>query len=179
MITNKFKIKPIVVYCAIYLSALAFIILSVFFSTSFQPLRIITDRQSEFFKLPKAHSQIELTALTPNLKSFATNFPEALDHGFLQPQFWKTIHWTGILASLEWVLLFILPMIWVLLFRRKIQFHFHFIWFGFAVAFTIFLMIGYIIPNINSIIRYKSIFLPFIITPLLCLLKLNKAEETH
>lgn len=177
VITNKFKIKPIVVYCAIYLSALAFIILSDFFSTSFQPLRIITDRQSEFLKLPKAHSQIEITALTPNLKSFATNFPEALDHGFLQPHFWKTNQWTGIFASMEWVLLFLLPLIWVLLFRRKFQIHSHFIWFGFTVAFTMFIMIGYIIPNLNSIVRYKSIYLPFIITPILCMVSINKSQK--
>lgn len=176
VLTTKFKMKPVLIYGAIFLSALLFIIVCDLFTTSFQPLRIISDRQVEFLKLPKANSQIELTALTPNLKSFATNLPEALDHGFFQPHFWKTNHWTGILASLEWVLLFLLPLIWVLLFRRKIQIHSHFIWFGFAVAFTMFIMIGYIIPNLNSIVRYKSIYLPFIITPILCLASLNKRQ---
>jgi hypothetical protein len=177
MLSNKFKIKPIVVYGFTYLSALAIIILSDFFSTSFQPLRIITDRQEEFLKLPKANSQIELTVLTPDLKSFRTNFREALDHGFLQPHFWKTNHWTGFLASLEWSILFLFPLFWVLVFRRKVQIHSHFIWFGFAVAFTMFIMIGYIIPNLNSIVRYKSIYLPFIITPILCLFSINTPQQ--
>ena len=177
MLSNKFKIKPIVVYGFTYLSALAIIILSDFFSTSFQPLRIITDRQEEFLKLPKANSQIELTVLTPDLKSFAKNFPEALDHGFLQPHFWKTNHWTGIFASMEWSILFLFPLVWVLVFRRKVQIHSHFILFGFAVAFTMFIMIGYIIPNLNSIVRYKSIYLPFIITPILCFVSLNKPQQ--
>ena len=177
VITNKFKLKPIFVYSTIYISALSFIIMSDFFSMSFQPLRIITDRQSEFLKLPKAHSQVELTALTTDLKSFATNLPEAIDHGFLQPYFWKTNHWTGILASMEWAMLFLLPLIWVLMFRKKVQIHSSFIWFCFAVAFTMFIMIGYIIPNLNSIIRYKSIYLPFIITPILCLASINKPQQ--
>ena len=177
VLTTKFKMKPVLIYGAIFLSALLFIIVCDLFTTSFQPLRIISDRQVEFLKLPKANSQIELTALTPNLKSFATNLPEALDHGFFQPHFWKTNHWTGILASLEWVLLFLLPLIWVLLFRRKIQIHSHFIWFGFAVAFTMFIMIGYIIPNLNSIVRYKSNYLPYIITPILCIVSMNKSQK--
>jgi hypothetical protein len=177
VVTNKFKIKPIVVYGIIYTSALAFIMISDFFSMPLQPLRIITDRQEEFLKLPKAHSQIKLTALNPTVKSFATNLPEAADHGFLQPIFWKTTHWTGIFASMEWAILFLLPVIWVLLFRRDFHIQTNFIWFGFAVAFTMFIMIGYIIPNLNSIVRYKSIYLPFIITPILCLASINKTQQ--
>ena len=179
VLMNKFKMKPIVVYGTIYLLALAFIMISDFFSMSFQPLQIISDRQEEFLKLPKANSQIELSNLTPDLKSFATNLPEAIDHGFLQPYFWKTNHWTGIFASMEWSILFLLPLAWVLMFRKNAHAHSSFIWFGFAVAFTMFIMIGYIIPNINSIVRYKSIYLPFIITPILCLVSLHKPQKTH
>ena len=179
VLTNKLKMKPVVVYGTLYITALFFMIACDFFSTSFQPLRIISDRQEEFLKLPKAKSQIELTALTPDLHSFAKNFPEAVDHGFLQPHFWKTNHWTGILASLEWVILFLLPLVLVLLLRRRAQTHSHFIWFGFAVAFTMFIMIGYIIPNLNSIVRYKSIYLPFIITPILCMISLKSPNKTH
>ena len=177
VLSKKFKFKPIVVYGTIYISALVFIMIGDFISMPFQPLRIITDRQEEFLKLPKANSQIELTVLTPDLKSFAKNFPEALDHGFLQPHFWKTNHWTGIFASMEWSILFLFPLVWVLVFRRKVQIHSHFIWFGFAVAFTMFIMIGYIIPNLNSIVRYKSIYLPFIITPILCLFSINTPQQ--
>jgi hypothetical protein len=179
VLMNKFKMKPIFVYGIIYLSALVFIMISDFFLMSFQPLQIISDRQEEFLKLPKANSQIELSNLTPDLKSFATNLPEAIDHGFLQPYFWKTNHWTGIFASMEWSILFLLPLAWVLMYRKKAHTHSSFIWFGFAVAFTMFIMIGYIIPNINSIVRYKSIYLPFIITPILCLVSLHKPQKTH
>ena len=177
VLTTKFKMKPVLIYGAIFLSALLFIIVCDLFTTSFQPLRIISDRQVEFLKLPKANSQIELTALTPNLKSFATNLPEALDHGFFQPHFWKTNQWTNIIASMEWLLLFLLPLVWILLFRKKSHINSNFIWFGFAVAFTMFIMIGYIIPNVNSIVRYKSIYLPFIITPILCLVLINKPKR--
>lgn len=177
VLSNKFKMKLVIVYGTIYISALAYIIICDLFSLPFQPLRIITERQAEFLKLPKAHSQIELTNLTPDLNSFSKNLAEAIDHGFLQPHFWNVKHWTGIVASMEWVLLFLLPLIWVLLFRRKIQIHSHFIWFGFAVAFTMFIMIGYIIPNLNSIVRYKSNYLPYIITPILCIVSLNKSQK--
>jgi hypothetical protein len=177
VLSNKFKMKPVIVYGIIYMSALTFIIISDLFSLPFQPLRIISDRQAEFLKLPKAHSQIELTNLTTDLKSFSKNFPEAIDHGFLQPHFWEVHHWTGIVASMEWIILFLLPLIWVLLSRKKADTHSHFIWFGFAVAFTMFIMIGYIIPNINSIVRYKSIYLPFIITPIICLVRLDKPQQ--
>ena len=177
VLSNKFKMKPLIVYGIIYISALAFIIISDFFSMPFQPLRIISDRQEEFIKLPKANSQIELTVLTSDLNSFSKNLPEAIDHGFLQPHFWNVNHWTGIVASMEWIILFLLPLIWVLVSRKKADTHAHFIWFGFAVAFTMFIMIGYIIPNLNSIVRYKSIYLPFIITPILCFVPLKKPQQ--
>lgn len=177
VVANKFKIKPVIIFGVTYIIVLLFVVFSDFFPTSFKPLQIISNRQAEFLKLPKAHSQIELTALTSDLKSFATNLPEALDHGFLQPHFWKLNFWTRIIASMEWYLFFLLPLIWVLLFRKRGEFNSNFMWFGFAVAFTMFIMIGYIIPNINSIVRYKSIYLPFIITPTLCLLKLNKTSK--
>jgi len=31
-----------------------------------------------------------------------------------------------------------------------------------------FLFIGYIMPNLGSIVRYRSVYLPFLITPMLC-----------
>ena len=35
-------------------------------------------------------------------------------------------------------------------------------------SFTVLLIIGYTIPVIGAIVRYRSIFLPFIITPVIC-----------
>ena len=177
--TQKMSIKPAAIHGSIYIIIMTMLLLNSFFPATMQPLSIITNRQTEFLKLPKAHSQIKLTPLTPNIKSYIKNLPEAIDHGFLQPYFFNTKHWTGTIASTEWFLLFLLPLTFVLVFRREIQIESNFIWFGFMIAFTMFLMIGYIIPNLNSIIRYKSIYLPFIITPILYVASLNKLEKTH
>jgi len=43
-----------------------------------------------------------------------------------------------------------------------------FIVFGIAFTFLIFLFTGYITPAAGALIRYRSIYFPFIITPILC-----------
>ena len=42
-----------------------------------------------------------------------------------------------------------------------------FVFFGIFLTLTVFLNIGYIVTNLGSIVRYRSIYLPLLITPLL------------
>jgi hypothetical protein len=49
-----------------------------------------------------------------------------------------------------------------------------FIYFGLFFTISIFLMIGYTIPILGALVRYRSIYFPFIISPLACLIDTNK-----
>ncbi len=167
-ISNKFsKSTPLKSFIFVYSSMLVILLLISFFFPSIQPLAIISNRQHDFMHLDKAASQLTVNNLEPTIGSFLSNLPQALNHGFLKPYLWDkggkfTPYWA--IELFIYIIIFIMA-----LFRGniKILFRNHFLLFCIFFCFTIFLLIGYIVPNSSSIVRYKSTYLPLIITPLL------------
>ena len=143
------------------------IILLQLIKPSFQPLKIVTQKQQDFFDLPIASSQVNTHTLEPTFKSFAGNAPQALDHALLRPYIWE--HPTTFLIPLG-IELFMYELLFILMFfylKRNRPSH-SFIWFGLFISFSMLLFTGYIVPNIGSIVRYRSLYLPFLLTPVLC-----------
>jgi hypothetical protein len=143
-----------------------------------KPLEIITARQTEYLKMNKAATQIELSALQPTFKSFATNAPQAFNHVFFRPYIWEIQVKSVLLLGMEWLLYQILIVLFIF-FRLKDPdpAHKYFLFFALFYTITVFLFIGYIVPNLGSLVRYRSLYLPFIITPLLCLIDWEKVAE--
>lgn len=52
-----------------------------------------------------------------------------------------------------------------------------FIYYGIFFTLSMYLVIGYTIPILGAIVRYRSIYFPFIITPIACLIDLNKLKS--
>ena len=156
-------------FAAVYLltAVLAFNISLV--TTKINPLEIITAKQFEYMKLQGAATKIELTPLKPDFKSFAANAPRALNHSLLRPYLWEWTPGSLIPLSVE-LLMYQVLLIFFIFFRRKdiSQVHMPFLLFATCFSLSVFLFIGYIVPNLGSIVRYRSLYLPFIITPLLC-----------
>lgn len=151
-------------YGGIYgLFAIAAIVLSF---TSKSPAKIITQKQADFLALPVAATQIESPVLDGTNLSLLTSSPHAFknvmwapfEHVFQKP--------TLILPALEW-LIYLLLMIWAAskgrnqLYRTPLLFE-TMVWF-----IPLLLFIGWIVPNEGSIIRYRAIYLPLFITPLI------------
>lgn len=142
---------------------------------SINPPQIVCNKQADFFLLPVAATQVHLDTLHPNFKSFALNAPQALNHLLLRPYPMELPVKSLIPVSIEMVgyeILFIL----FLLFKRKKEpgEHDPFIVFGIFFTLTMFLFIGYIMPNLGSLIRYRSVYLPFLLTPALCKINWQK-----
>jgi hypothetical protein len=136
---------------------------------SVNPLKTITDKQAAFLLLPVAATQIDIDTLHPNFKSFAINAPQAYNHLLLRPYPFELPAKSLLPINIELIgyqFLFIL----FILFRRKrlIGEDDPFILFGVIFTLTMFLFIGYIMPNLGSLIRYRSIYLIFLVTPMLC-----------
>ena len=179
IIVIKKKLRPAITFAAIYLSGIIFIIISGIFLKDFQPLKIISSRQEEFLKLPKANSQIDVNKLYPTINSFAHNLPQAINHGFLQPYIWKSGSMISFLPALELFLIQALVFIAIFIKRKKVQFWKPFTVFCFSFSISMFIIIGFIIPNTNTIVRYKSLFLPFVLTPVMCLIAVKKEKQSN
>lgn len=159
---------------------LAFVIVYTFFTTLFFTSRFIhpkinlplsfSMRQTEFIKLD-GNSYIPTTKLLPGFKSFVRNLPEALNHSLLRPYTTEIKSIQYLPAAIE-VIAFVF-LFFVFLLKGDRIFNKPSILFAFFFSLSLFLIIGYIIPNIGAIVRYRSILLPLIITPMLASLKIS------
>lgn len=169
MICVKFRRNIIITFASVYLitGLVLFNIDSLF--PAIKPLEIITRRQADYVNLVPSDTQVKLTALNPSLKSFAANAPQALNHVLLRPYLWELPVKSMLPLNIE-LAFYQLLFLSFLFFRRKLPGNSNTPFLAFAVvsSFSILLLIGYIVPTLGAIVRYRSLYLPFIITPLLC-----------
>ncbi len=132
------------------------------------PLKIIVNKQQAFFALGKAHTDYKMDTLQPNLKSFVTQAPAALKHSFLSPYPTEFDNFYMNCFSVEIIIYWLLFLIMVATQRRTHQRNNRFIVFGVVFTFLIFLFTGYITPAAGALIRYRSIYFPFLLIPILC-----------
>ncbi|MBK7374867.1 MAG: hypothetical protein KTQ13_03380 [Ferruginibacter sp.] len=169
VLCSKYKWNTAITFAAVYLvtGLLLFNISSVF--PRIKPLELITQRQAEYLDLGPSDTQIELTKLDPHFKSFAANAPQALNHVLLRPYLWELPVKSLLALNIE-LFIYQATFLLFLFFRRRDlnDINTPFLLFALSFCFSLFLLIGYIVPNLGSIVRYRSLYLPFMITPLLC-----------
>ena len=137
------------------------------FTPKVNPLLIVVKKQQAFFALGKANTDYKMDSLQPTIKSFAEQAPSSLRHSFLSPYPLEFYNFYMNLFSLEIITYWFLFIL--MLFKHdKIKYSKQeFIVFGVAFTFLIFLFSGYITPAAGALIRYRSIYFPFILTPIL------------
>ena len=167
IISNKKKWNTLAVFVSVYSIAFLMLLLLQFIRPSFQPLKIITQRQQDFLDLPYASSQLDTHILKPTLESFGRNAVQATDHALLRPYIWEYPTKFLIPLAIE-LFMYELLFIMMLIAYKKKNSPGPFLLYGLLISFPMLLFTGYIVPNIGSIVRYRSLYLPFIITPILC-----------
>lgn len=131
-------------------------------------LQYLSTRQQEFQVLT-GNSRIYLPVLAPTLGSFAHILPWAFLNGFFQPLPGSGGQAIYMAFAAELILIWIIVI--AALLRMLFSSHTNQLS-PFGISCLLFsvigmLLIGYIIPFIGSIIRYRSVFLPFLIAPFL------------
>lgn len=128
---------------------------------------IIVKKQADYMGLRPGATQIELAPLQPSLKSFISNAPQAIGHILLLPYPGQQ---PASLLPFSFELFFYLFLFLRLHFFMKKQYAIGdkpFLFFILFFTFTIFLFIGYTVPNIGALVRYRSLYFPLLITPLI------------
>ena len=177
ILSAKTKWSAAIIFTSVYLlSGLLFFNISSV-TDKINPSAIIAQKQAAYKSLPVAATQIELTSLQPTFKSFATNAPQALGHTLFLPYPGMQPVRSLLPFSLE-LFFYLFLLLLMFFFRRKdaAAGNKTFMLFVLFFTFTVFLFMGYIVPNIGSLVRYRSLFLPFIITPVLCYLNWKKLK---
>lgn len=111
---------------------------------------------------------VDLSGLEPTIPSVLRHAPEALAGVFFRPFFWEGNNLFYRLAALENLALLVLFLGAAASFRIKSKFPWHSFYlvlllFGFCLA----LAFGLSTPNLGSLNRYRTLFLPFVIWLLL------------
>ncbi len=173
IICARSRFHPLFVFLAVYIIGVM-----IFFSISKLTPQLnlpaaIVDKQQAFLALEKANSGITLKPLTADFLSFLSNAPEALINSLFRPfitdgQMLKFLYPLG----LE-ILIYELIFLMFLFYRKSKTESVHpFIYFGIFFSFSMLLIIGYITPVLGAIVRYRSIYLPFLIIPMICSIKI-------
>jgi hypothetical protein len=138
------------------------------FSRSFLNIpAAVVERKNDFATLLGGNTNIAMNELQPNFQSFVANFPQAINHALLRPYLWEFPQLSVLLTAFE-LLIYQLLIIAFIFFRKKQASPPLFNIFGLAFFFNMMLIIGYTIPNIGAIVRYRSIFWIYLITPVIC-----------
>jgi hypothetical protein len=162
--TEKYKWKPMYAFGAFFM----LIILILMFLPQFgiNPLKLLADQRTAFEDLGRANTDLPPMQLRASLGSFIKNFPAAFANVFLRPYPWA--------LKPIWLLPFVVEMLGILLIIGYSFFqppgrrlHQPFILLMVVFAFVMLLIIGFIVTNTGSIIRYRSLYLPFLLIPFL------------
>jgi hypothetical protein len=126
---------------------------------------IVVKRQQEFFSL-QGNSFVATDTLEDNIRSFANLFPQAANHALLRPYVTEAKKITYIPAAIEVVLAWALVLL-VLLFPIRQKNSEPLITALLFLSISLLLLVGYTVPFLAAIVRYRSIYLPFLIVPIL------------
>ncbi len=128
----------------------------------------VSARQIAFVQIAKeSNSAININPLFPNFRSFLNNSPQAINHSLMRPYLTEKFNLLYIPIAIE-IFIYEGLLILFLLFRLKNKKHPPFIYFGIFFSLSMFLMIGYTVPIIGAIVRYRSIYFPLLLIPIIC-----------
>ena len=171
-LAERFRKYAFLSFLSIYI-----LVIILFFSSALLPSRLdlpqhVVTKQMEFIILGKrGASSMDIRELHPNALSFIRNAPQALDHAFLRPYLTEKFNFLYTPLAIE-ILCYEILIILFIFFRIRNQFT-PAVYFCFFFGLSMFLVIGYTIPILGAIVRYRSIYFPFLMLPIICLTDWN------
>lgn len=164
------KIK--IAFATVYIAGCILFFTSGYISASLDLPQAVVNRQKAFLQL-QGNSSIRVSKLEPSAGSFLIHFPKALATSTLRPHPGDVKHLLSLAAAAENIFLLLIVLcflIWRLPFPSPNAF------FGFCIFFSLsyLLTIGYTVNFIGAIVRYRSIILPYLFVPMVCLTNWDK-----
>lgn len=168
IIAEKNPKYTFLIFCGIYIFITILFFCTELLPPSFNLPAHVSSRQRDFIEIAKGGaSAININPLYANFRSFLNNVPQAFNHSFLRPYLTEHLNFLYIPSGLEIFIYELLFFLFIFFRERNIVFK-PLIYFSLFFSITIFLVIGYTIPIIGAIVRYRSIYFPFILIPVIC-----------
>ncbi len=171
--SNNSNKRSALLFPAIYLVMGIFIFVGKEIHPSLNFPAFIAERQHEFLSLP-ANSNITVEPLDGSSGSLLRHTPQAIETGFFRPFFFenKGLMYTAFAIELTFFWLLFLLFVTRIKYVTATQGSF----FSLCICFTFscWLFLGFTVPVLGALVRYKSIFLPLLVGPMLGLLFKSK-----
>ena len=169
LLAFKFFKSPLRVFGLCYVFFVIFFFTAKYLSSSLDFPEVVVTKQKEFVAL-HGNSSVPMKRLEPNFSSFVINMPQTLSLSILRPYPSDVRHILSLAAAAETDALLLLFLVFLFLqTRRNNQTQaIIFVYFCLFLSFSVLITIGYSVNNIGAIVRYRSIILPFLLTPLFC-----------
>jgi hypothetical protein len=126
----------------------------------------LVTRRIEFNSL-SANSLLPYDPLENSFKSYLYNLPQAINHGFLRPYLWENLGFFYVPFALEIIAVIALVIYYVFNHLSQNDSQRAIFYFGLFIFLANCLFLGYMVHIVGAVVRYKSIFLPFFVAPLL------------
>ncbi len=154
-------------YVFVYLAAIVLVLGLHFACSKFDLFLKLSQKQHDFILMAEANgagSTIELPKLNNGLMNFIKMFPEAVFNSFFRPfvfDYTSIIMLPNIFENVL-LLLFVL-LVFVRFKKEEDKKQLNIALFALVYAFTVFLIIGYTVPVLGALVRYRAPLLPFFV----------------
>lgn len=160
-----FKNRPARAYLSVYV-VLGLGLFALEMTGYFSPLEVLANRQGAFLAEKGGSVIANASGWEPNFYSFLSYLPDALFNVCFRPLIWN------VKDSLQLAAAFEILFFWLLFFLglskdRRAQKRSPIFYFMFFYALTNLLLIGLLVVNLGTIVRYRSIALHFLVILLL------------
>ena len=135
------------------------------------PISIVL-RNKDFIKLG-GNSFLPQRKLEPTFIGFIKNAPQALNHALVRPYVTEFVSPLYLASALEILFVWLLVSIWFFRYTDNPYKH-SVVQFLFLVSIVLLLLTGYIVPQLGAIVRYRAIFFPFILVPIIATIDWKK-----
>ena len=179
LLCKMFPYKKRVVWAGCYSICITLFFLSGYVHSSLNLPAAVIQRKADFAALEGGTTNIAMNELYPTLQSFVSNLPQAINHFFFRPYLWEFSQPSVILAALELFAYQLIFLAFIFFRKRSVGGINNFNLFGISLVINMMLIIGYTIPNIGAIVRYRSIFWIWLIGPLACNIDWQKLFSFH
>ena len=141
--------------------------------TTFVQNSLDTAKYRVVYEVVPAKTVLELNRLNTSFKSFLRNAPTALFNVLLQPFIWNVKGIIQLLPALENIFFIVLLVLSMVFFDKKNK-KTSLVLFCVSFVVLLYVLIGFTIPVIGSLVRYKVPALPFLCIGLFLLMDKKK-----
>jgi hypothetical protein len=139
--------------------------------------RAVVNKQQSFIQMEPRNSSIPIKRLKANVGSFIKNTPQALSLAAIRPYPSDIYHLLSMAAALEINLILLFLLVFLFWKRKDGPISWPVIWFSLFFSFSLLLVVGFTVNNLGAIVRYRSIILPLLVTPMILSINWTKISS--